>query len=175
MRNDDSRGGPAPDTKGRILGWDNPSWWSLLATTPWAIGLLFILLSPRPYEKAEYRQQITHGIVRTHVPEDHNRCGYEFMVAGKTYSGQGTLQNGECQIGERVLVYYDPLDPTVNSRINFFDANNEGAGLPYMLAFAIAGFALFIFLQRRAYRSNLPRSSQIQTPRNAEAEIQRNH
>jgi hypothetical protein len=158
MRNENSPSGSIRGMRGGTLGSDYPSWWTMLRTFPFVIGLMFFLFSPRPYQKAAHRQQTAVGIVKTHDPGNHNQYGYEFSVGGKAYSGSQIPGNNGYQIGQEVLVYFDPLDPRLNSLTNFSDATENLSGPIIFCAFGLVGFALFIFFQRRAYRSNLPRS-----------------
>jgi hypothetical protein len=128
----------------------------LLIAVPWAIGLAFFLFSPRPYEKAATRQQMTTGIVLTHDAGNHNRYGYQFAVGGKTYSG-GQSPKNDLQIGQSVVVYYDPLNPALNSLYDFRDGENT-LGPVVALSLGIAAIVLFIFLKRREYFPKAPRS-----------------
>ena len=65
------------------------------------------------------RQQTTSGTIVTHEPANHNRYGYNFSVSDKPYSGWYSPGHNEPTIGQRVTVYYDPIDPNTSALDDF--------------------------------------------------------
>jgi hypothetical protein len=65
------------------------------------------------------RQQTTSGTILTHEPSNHNRYGYNFSVSDKPYSGWHVPERDEPTIGQRVTVYYDPIDPNASALDDF--------------------------------------------------------
>jgi hypothetical protein len=65
------------------------------------------------------RQQTTSGTILTHEPSNHNRYGYNFSVSDKPYSGWHIPEHDEPTIGQRVTVYYDPIDPNTSALDDF--------------------------------------------------------
>jgi hypothetical protein len=116
---------------------------------PWAIGLIFLLYSSAVDRAIAARQRTTHGIVRTHEPANHNRYGYEFVVDGKFYTGWQIPTREEFKIGQQVLVYYDPVDPTTSGLNSFAEAAENALGPVVFCVFGITAVAIFIFVRRR--------------------------
>jgi hypothetical protein len=123
------------------------SWWYLV--TPTAI-LLYLIISPNPYQKAADRQQAIGGIIRDYNPAAHNSYGYEFSLNGITYKGRQIARPEEhFQIGEKVVVYYDPKSPTVNSLTNFELLHGSFLGPILFFSLVVAAMAFSIFVSRR--------------------------
>jgi hypothetical protein len=57
----------------------------------------------------------------------------------------------EWKLGERVVVYYDPKEPSTSSLIDFADRADDDIGPMPLLFAGIVGFIGFIFYQRRRY------------------------
>lgn len=93
------------------------------------IGLVFLISSSISDQAITCREQITYGIIRTHVPENHNRFGYQFSLNGKSFAGR-QIPTRDFTIGQSVLVYYDPLDPTKSSLDSFAGATDRILGPP---------------------------------------------
>jgi hypothetical protein len=128
--------------------WDNPSWWNLLITVPWMVGLGLCVYGFVTDQAIASRELTTYAIVRSHEPADHNQYGYEFSVDGRVFTGSQSPIT-ELEIGQRVLVYYDPLDPGKSSLESFTDATEQAVGPATFLSAGVAGVAIFIFLRRR--------------------------
>jgi hypothetical protein len=139
------------ELSGRIArDWNPPSWWNLLVTVPWGIGLIFFLCSSVSDQAIAGREQTTYGIIRTHEPANHNRFGYEFSVNGKSYSGSDIPARGY-EIGQRVPVYYDPLDPTMSSLDSFAGPADQSLGGALLCAVGTTAVAVIIFVRRGAH------------------------
>jgi hypothetical protein len=65
------------------------------------------------------RQMTTSGTIHTHEPGNHNRYGYNFSVSDQPYSGWYIPEHNEPTIGQRVTVYYDPIDPNTSALDDF--------------------------------------------------------
>jgi hypothetical protein len=135
--------------------WNPPSWWALLVTVPWMIGVAFGIWGFVSGQKIAGRQQTTYGIVRAHEPANHNSYGYEFVVNGKVFTGW-QIPKLDYEIGQGVRLYYDPLDPTRNSLYSFDEDAGQNLGLVSSCAFGIAAFAVVIFVTRRAHARRSP-------------------
>jgi hypothetical protein len=144
-----------------IKAWGRPSWWHLLIALPWTIGLFFFLHSSATDRAIADRERTTYGIVRTNEPANHDRYGYDFVVNGKLYTGWQIPSREEFTIGQRVLVYYDPLDPTKSTLNSYADTAENVQGPVVFCAFGITAVAIFIFVRRRTTaqsrrQSNVP-------------------
>ena len=76
-------------------------------------------------------------------PISRNTYNYTFSVGANSYSGWGSMYGPEPKIGQQVVIYYDPDDPTVNALGPFeFSARERawkvGIGLSLVL-FVITG------------------------------------
>lgn len=132
--------------------WSPPSWWNLLIALPWIIGLVVLISSSVSGQAIASREQTTYGIIRNHEPENHNRFGYQFFVNGKSFTGW-QIPMGEFTIGQRVLVYYDPLDPTKSSLDSFAGAIDRSLGPAFFCAVGATAVVVIIFVRRRAYQN----------------------
>jgi hypothetical protein len=94
-------------------------WLSLLIVTPWMIGAALGIYGWHRDRVIAQRQQTTSGTILTHEPGNHDRYGYNFSVSDKPYSGWYTPENNEPTIGQRVTVYYDPIDPNTSALDDF--------------------------------------------------------
>jgi len=94
-------------------------WWSLFIVTPWMIGAALGIYGSHRDRVIAHRQQTTSGTILTHEPGNHNRYGYNFSVSDKPYSGWYTPEHSEPTIGQRVTVYYDPIDPNTSALDDF--------------------------------------------------------
>jgi hypothetical protein len=139
--------------------WSPPSWWNLLITLPWVIGLVFLLFSSASDQAIAGREQITYGIIRTHEPANHNRFGYEFSLSGRPFTGW-QIPTRDFEIGQRVLVYYDPLDPTKSSLDSFAGATDRILGPAIFCAVGTAAVVVIIFVRRRAHAKSRPNDTQ---------------
>jgi hypothetical protein len=134
--------------------WGNPSWWNLVAVLPWALFVIFGLYGLREDQMTAARQKTTCGQIVSHDPPNHNRFGYQFGVNGKMYAGWAIPATRDYQIGQQVLVYYDPLDPNKSQLADFAENGPRILGPVSFCLFGICGVALYILLRRRAIRSS---------------------
>jgi hypothetical protein len=135
--------------------WSPPSWWALIVTVPWLVGLLLGIGDFVTGQKIAGRQRTTYGIVRAHEPANHDRYGYEFVVNGKVFTGWQSPK-ADYDIGQGVRVYYDPLDPTRNSLSSFDEDAGQSVGLISAGALGTVAFTVVIFVRRRAHARRSP-------------------
>jgi Protein of unknown function (DUF3592) len=124
--------------------WLRSSWWTLLITLPWAIGLAFSIYVGLTDHAIAQREQAAQGMIAFHEPANHNGYGYTFSANGKSYSGWDIPTNNEPTVGQQVLVYYDPKDPNKNALSDFGDLTIKSFGPIPLLMFGIGFVALFI-------------------------------
>jgi hypothetical protein len=135
--------------------WSNPSWWNLLVALPWVVLVLFDLYGFRTDQITAAREQTTSGQIISHDAPNHNRFGYQFGVNGKVYTGWASPSADEYQIGQKVLVYYDSLDPHKSALDDFAETGDRIVGPVSFCLFGISGVSLYIFLRRRAIHSKI--------------------
>lgn len=97
------------------------------------------------------RQSATIAIIDSHDPPNHDRYGYKFLVNETPYTGWAYPSDKvNYAFGERVVIHYDPADPTNNLPESFEEAGERDLFfVPFCLLIA-AGLPLFIFFRRRA-------------------------
>jgi hypothetical protein len=137
--------------------WGNPSWWNLLVVLPWAAFVILALCEFRADQITATREQIAFGQIVSHDPPNHNQFGYQFGVNGRIYTGWAIPSTRDYRIGQQVLVYYDPMDPNKSALADFADSGNRIVGPVSFCLFGILVVFLYIFLRRRAIRSNRER------------------
>jgi hypothetical protein len=121
-----------------------PSWKYLFLAVPFFLGGSLMIHEFVGDLVTARRQRTTLGTIRTHEPSNHNRYGYQFSVDGRSLSGWDSPHDSEeYVIGERVKVYYDPLDPR-RSALEPFEA--LALGLVGPMAFAFAGSAVIVVM-----------------------------
>ena len=106
------------------------------------------------------REQTTQGVITAHEPANHNRFGYVFSVNGKTFTGWESPGKDGLNIGQQVLVYYDPLNPSKNALTEFGDLGTNGLGPVPVMLFGIGAVAWYIKARRRKSQT----SSRIAEP-----------
>jgi hypothetical protein len=132
--------------------WAHPSWWNLLVVLPWAIGAVWCVWTWRTDRAIAERQETTQGIITAHEPANHNQYVYMFSASGKSYTGRESPRKQKLEVGEQVVVYYDPFNPAKNALTDFAEPSIENLGpLPVLVA-GIGGLAVFIFVRRRTNR-----------------------
>ena len=100
--------------------------------------------------KIAAREKTATGVITAHDPPNHNRYGYTFAVDGKGYSGWEIPHHVEEPIiGQEVMVYYDPLDPTKSALTDFDELSATSLGPVPLLLVGIGGVAVLIFVRRR--------------------------
>ena len=138
------------EDRGRLRRfWSHPSWWSLLIVAPWMIGAALQIYQWRVDRAIAQRQQTTWGTVLTHEPHNHNRYGYTFSVNAISYSGWHSPENEEPTVGQRVTVYYDPVDPNSSALDDFGELASRVLGpVPLEIGGSVV-IALIIVVRRR--------------------------
>jgi hypothetical protein len=141
--------------------WGRPSWWNLLIVLPWVVGAVFLLYGFREDQRVAARERITQGVIDANEPSNHDRFEYRFSIDGKRYTGWEIPSRTEYQIGQQVVVFYDPLDPNKSALVDFAEAGDRIVGPVSFCAFGVTAVVLLIFIRRRATRPNaaLPRST----------------
>ena len=129
--------------------WARPSWLNILVALPWAIGLAFLLYASRAERLIAERQKTTYGVVTSHEPANHDRYGYVFSINGQTYHGWEIPTKTEFEMGQQVVVYYDPIEPATNALTDLYEMSLGELGPVPLLVFGIGAVAIFIFLRRR--------------------------
>ena len=139
-----------------------PSWLSLLIVLPWVLLGMFLAYRSSLDRTIATRQQTTYGTITAHQPANHSRYGYAFTVGKATYHGWEIPQKREYSIGEHVLVYYDPTDPTKNALTDFSELSAREFG-PLVFIVLASGAVEFIIHRRRKGSAN-PSLGQPPTP-----------
>ena len=124
--------------------WANPTWWNLFVVLPWALGAIFLILEWKADRDVALREQTAQGLITSHEPSNHNRYGYVFTVNGKTFVGWESPKNQELDIGKRVVVYYDPQNPSKNALTEFNDLGMTALGPVPTMLFGIGVVAWYI-------------------------------
>ena len=127
------------------------SWRSLLITFPFVIGLFLAVPQAIRENAAATRQQTTLGTVTGCEPSNHNQCSYAFTANGRQYTGKRPAATTDITVGDRVLVYYDSQDPTMNALEDFSEMSHRDMGFAEMLLFAICAFAAVIFFLKATH------------------------
>jgi len=135
--------------------WNNPSWWNLLVVLPFALFVVLVLYDYKADQITAAREQTVLGQIVSHDPPNHNRFGYQFEVNGRIYSGWA-IPTTDFQIGQKVLVYYDPVHPDKSQLDDFANNAHRIFGPTSFCLFGIFGVSLYIFLRRRAIRYSHP-------------------
>lgn len=112
-----------------------PSWWHLLVVWPFVLGIVLAVYESRVDQAIASRQNTTVGLLSSQDPGNHNCFRYSFSVSAKSYSGCQTPRDVNAKPGRQVLVYYDPLDPSVNSLSSFND--RSGSALEFVPIFCV--------------------------------------
>jgi hypothetical protein len=97
------------------------------------------------------RQQAIAGTL-TAGPVGRNSYSYTFIVASVSYNDWGSVYGSEPKIGQEVLVYYDPRDPTVNALARFEYSSRRrawdiGLGL-FAILFVAVGILVSLLIAR---------------------------
>ncbi len=150
-----------------FLGWfferrdkmDWTSWRSLIITFPAIVGVFFVAPQAIRENSAARRQQTSQGLVTSYEPSQHNQCRYTFPVQGKRYSGMASAPTTDVAIGDRVLVYFDSQDPTMNALEDFTSMSQRDKGFVSILIVVIAAFVGFILISKATQTSVERRST----------------
>jgi hypothetical protein len=101
--------------------------------------------------RAASRQQSTEGRVIGYERSNHNQCRYTFSVHGRPYGGMRSALTADVTVGDRVLVYFDSQDPTMNALDDFSAMSQRDKGFVFMLLIVIGGFAGFILYSKTTH------------------------
>jgi len=121
-------------------------------TFPAMVGVLFVAPQALRDECAATRQQMSQGLVTSYERSNHNLCSYTFSVQGRQYSGAASAPTTLVAVGDRVLVYFDSQDPTINALEDFSSMSRRDRSFVFMLIEVIAGFAGFILFRKQRQR-----------------------
>jgi hypothetical protein len=110
----------------------------------------------RLYGGIASRQQTTSAVITSHEPAQHNRYGYAFTLAGRTYHGGDSPADGNWSMGQRVTVYYDRAAPETNALTDYRKLQHD-AIRPLALILGGSAFTILLtaFLRRRPAREAL--------------------
>jgi hypothetical protein len=120
---------------------------------PFALFVILSLYDFRADQITAAREQTAFGQIVSHDPPNHNRFGYQFAVNGRMHTGWA-IPGSDYQIGQKVLVYYDPLDPDRSQLEDFAENGYRILGPVSFCLLGICGVVVYICLRRRAIRSN---------------------
>jgi hypothetical protein len=150
---------PNQTDKSRIGTWSRPTWWTLLVVLPWAMGLASAIHDWNKDRKVARREKVAVGTITAHEVSNHNQYRYKFSIDGQSYGGLGNspkdLINSrntsklETTIGEQVLVYYDPMNPSANALRDFSDLSNIALGPVPLMLIGIGAVTSYIYLRKR--------------------------
>ena len=141
--------------------WNRPlSWWNLAALAPVLFFLLLSVHSSWKVAQAAARQQTAIGIIDGHDPPNHDRYSYTFTVHGNQWTGWASPNDKRnFFLGQRIVIYFDPIDPSENSAYDFHEANPGGIVFIWLLLTACVGFPFYIYFQRRSRKGVDPKQS----------------
>lgn len=116
-------------------------------------GLIVANRAVRENEAAS-SQQTSFGMItdcRSHRSQ--NYCSYTFPVDGEQYLGNGPADT-EIHFGERVLVYYDSRDPSMNGLEDFSQRGRKDKDFVYILLLVVGAFTAFVIYSIATEGSN---------------------
>jgi hypothetical protein len=116
----------------------------MTATIPFVFGVLIVGSEAAREAKAAGRQQTSQGVVTAYDPSDHNQCSYTFSVLGRPYTGSRSADTTDVTVGNRVFVYYDSQNPTMNALEDFSEMSHRDRSFCFILIFAIGIFPVII-------------------------------
>jgi hypothetical protein len=126
------------------------SWWSLAALAAVLLLLILSVHSARNDARLAKRQQAAIGTIDGHDPSNHHRYRYTFSVNGRQFAGWAYPDKRDFFVGQRIVVYYDPIQPSENSAYDFSLFNPGGVVFIGFALFACVFFPFFIYFQRRS-------------------------
>ena len=125
------------------------SWWTMLVVSPMIIGIVFGIYMARGNWAIAKRQQTAYGTISAHQPSNHDRYQYTFLADGRPYTGSETRAKNELELGQRVLVYYDPANPAQNALTDFAVFGDRNLIPIPLFLISAAVMAMVIALTRR--------------------------
>jgi hypothetical protein len=102
------------------------------------------------------RQQTSFGIIgqcEHRGRGNENYCHYSFLLGDDGYIGVSQAGSG-VQLGQTVVVYYDRLNPSVNSLEDFSEQSRKNMRFAYILLLALAAVVAFLIWNRTPYRNS---------------------
>src|SRR5712692_8907533 len=113
--------------------------WVVLTTVFFVVALG--VYSPFNYWRLANRGVLADARVTAKEPNNHRFVHYSYEIGGQTYSGIGNGGRGNAdfdriEIGQSVLVFYDPSDPRVSclgNPANHLEANLTGVAFVALL------------------------------------------
>lgn len=133
--------------------WSNPSWWYMLVTLPWVIGFVLMAVQSRHDTRVARREQTTPGAITGQDRSNHNSYQYTYALGGRVYREWEFPYRDDFQLGERVVVYYDPMDPATSSLRDFDDLASASDGpMTYtgVGSLAIVAYVVYNRLRKRS-------------------------
>lgn len=128
-----------------------PSWWYLAVVSPFVIMAAGLIYQWHLDKLIAAREKTVFGVLTSRDPANHNCFRFSFSVGTNVYGGCGTPHDSEPRTGEQVLVYYDPLDPGVNSLVSFSEVSvSDLSFLPIPATFTGLGVVYIFWWRRRA-------------------------
>lgn len=128
-----------------------PSWWNLFVLWPLPFVLAFCIYSQRTDLQIAKRQLTAVATINSHDPSNHDRYGYTFAVDGRQFTGWAYPNDKrDFSIEERIVIYFDPIDPARNSTDDFHKVSNRDLFFVSFCLLAIVVLPLVIFFQRRS-------------------------
>jgi Protein of unknown function (DUF3592) len=129
--------------------WESPTWWNLFVVVPWLLMLAFLTYSAISHHIVAKRQQTSQAIITAHEKSNHDQYRFAFSVDGQKYDGLGRTDKEELEIGEKVVVYYDPHNPSKNALKSFETLSLEDFGPIPTLLLGIGAITWMIKAARR--------------------------
>ena len=126
-----------------------------MLTFPLILGIFFSVYGWKADLAIAARQKTATATIDAHNPPNHDRYEYVFEIGGQSYTGwQSPTGDQHFFIGQRLTVYYDPLDPTENSLTDFQDAGLQSLGPVPMMLLLICAAGFTIVMLRRHFKGN---------------------
>jgi hypothetical protein len=132
--------------------WD--SWWTLLITFPWLIGLAILVPEGWQSHLIAGREQTTAGIVIAYNRSSHNECTYVFTVQSKQFTGKDGCPTAPAVIGQQVWVYFDPNDPQKSLLEGYAEKSQSDLGVCEFMLVGISILAGIIAVSKIRTRPN---------------------
>ena len=128
--------------------WQNPPWWFALLSLPWVVATVFLVHDSRAKSAIAPRQHIAVGTITDRPPRGHNEHEYVFSVAGVSYRGWDSPEEGSSHVGNWVTVYYDSRDPNTNALVAYADRSAQDLGPVLFMAPGIVGIVGYVAYRR---------------------------
>lgn len=129
-----------------------PSWFDLFIVSPWVIGVIFLVYGAAGDRTIAKRQRAAYAMITAHEPNNHDRYGYKFFANGQPYDGWDSPAR-PLELGQQVLVYYDPIDPAKNALTEFGRRADQERGPVPTILLGIIGVATYLAVRRIRYKN----------------------